>query len=34
MENLKLKMIDFIMKNKETEEKNEIKKNRIFRQTE
>ncbi len=31
MENLKLKMIDFIMKNKETEEKNEIKKNRIFR---
>ena len=31
MENLKLEMIDFIMKNKETEEKNEIKKNRIFR---
>ena len=31
MENLKLKTIDFIMKNKETEEKNEIKKNRIFR---
>ena len=31
MENLKLKMIDFIMKNKETEEKNKIKKNRIFR---
>ena len=34
MENLKLKTIDFIMKNKEIEEKNEIKKNRIFRQTE
>ena len=34
MGNLKLKMIDFIMKNKEIEGKNEIKKNRIFRQTE